>query len=104
MKYIAFDNNAEIQEAEFYLEVKGVSFHKKIMTHLGFDFAKKEPTINWSKVSALLRYDKKLRDKIYIYLATFEEYVRAYISNKYEDYPIKKFWKNGKSERSKAKN
>ena len=100
-----FDPNSdeEYNDAEFYLRVKGVAFHHKIMTHLGVDFNDDKSIIEWSKVSALLRYDKKLRDKIYIYIATLEEYIRAYLSNKYEDDPIQPFWKDGRSPRSKVK-
>ncbi len=96
-------NDKEYNDAEFYLRVKGIVFHQKIMTHLGVDFDDDKSTIEWSKVSALLRYDKKLRDKIYIYIATLEEYIRAYLSNKYEDNPIQPFWQDGISPRSKVK-
>lgn len=105
MKKLYFEPNSdeEYNDAEFYLRVKGVAFHQKIMTHLGVDFDDVKSTIEWSKVSALLRYDKKLRDKIYIYIATLEEYIRAYLSNKYEDNPIQPFWQDGRSTRSKVK-
>ena len=105
MKKLYFDpnNDKEHNDAEFYLRVKGVAFHHKIMTHLGVDFNDDKSIIEWSKVSALLRYDKKLRDKIYIYIATLEEYIRAYLSNKYEDTPIQPFWQDGSTPRSKVK-
>ncbi|MBU1142547.1 MAG: Abi family protein [Firmicutes bacterium] len=105
MKKLYFDpnNDKEHNDAEFYLRVKGVAFHQKIMTHLGVDFDDDKSIIEWSKVSALLRYDKKLRDKIYIYIATLEEYMRAYLSNKYEDNPIQPFWQDGRTPRSKVK-
>ena len=35
-------------------------------------------------LSSCIRYDKTLRDTLYKYLATFEEYLRAQIFNKYE--------------------
>jgi hypothetical protein len=105
LKKLYFDpnNDKEKDDADFYLRVKGIAFHQKIMTHLGVDFDDDESTIEWSKVSALLRYDKKLRDKIYIYIATLEEYIRAYLSNKYEDNPIQPFWQDGRTSRSKVK-
>lgn len=105
IKKLYFDpnNDKEHNDAEFYLRVKGVAFHHKIMTHLGVDFNDDKSIFEWSKVSALLRYDKKLRDKIYIYIATLEEYIRAYLSNKYEDDPIQPFWKDGRTPRSKVK-
>ena len=105
MKKLYFNPNSDEQykDAEFYLRVKGVAFHHKIMTHLGVDFNDDKSIIEWSKVSSLLRYDKKLRDKIYIYIATLEEYIRAYLSNKYEDDPIQPFWQHGRPPRSKVK-
>ena len=73
------------------------------MTHLGVNFTCAQSKVEWSKVSALLRYDKRLRNKIYIYLATLEEYLRAFISNKYEDEPNQKFWQDGRTHRAKIK-
>ena len=37
---------------------------------------------------------------IYIYLATLEEYIRAFISNKYENDLQQKFWINGQGTRN----
>ena len=103
MKRLIFASDDEKKDAEFYIRVKGIAIHQKIITHLGVDFSNVESTVEWSKVSALLRYDKKLRDKIYIYIATLEEYLRAYISNKYEGIPNQSFWQDGRTERSKVK-
>ena len=105
LKKLYFDLNSDkdLNDAEFYLRVKGIAYHQKIMTHLGVDFDDEKSTIEWSKVSALLRYDKKLRDKIYIYIATLEEYMRAYLSNKYESIPNQSFWRDGRKQRSKVK-
>jgi hypothetical protein len=96
MKKIDFNNDGdtEIKDADFYLKVKGVALHKEIMLHLGINFDDSKQKIKWSKISSLLRYDKKLRDKIYIYIATLEEYMRAYLGNKYEDAPNQPFWKD----------
>lgn len=38
---------------------------------------KKGTKITYHELSSLIRYDKSLRDKLYIYLATFEEKLRA---------------------------
>ncbi len=105
IKKLIFNQNidTEINDVEFYLRVKGVAFHQRVMTHLGVDFNDSNSYIEWVKVSALLRYDKKLRDKIYIYLATLEEYIRAYLSNKYENEPVQPFWKNGAKSRHNVK-
>lgn len=98
-----FEKENESKDAEFYFRVKGIAIHQKIMIHLGVDFSCTESTVEWSKVSTLLRYDKKLRDKLYIYIATLEEYLRAYISNKYENLPNQMFWKDGRTKRAKVK-
>ena len=79
--FIAFKNEQEKEEAEFYLSVKGVELHRRILDYLGCDFEKSK--IEWPKIANVLRADKALRDVIYIYLATLEEYMRAFISNKY---------------------
>lgn len=38
-----------------------------------------------TKVSGFYRYDKRLRDNLYIYMATVEEFMRACIGNKFEN-------------------
>ena len=82
----------ERQKAEFYLEMKGIAFHKAILNYLCQKENKTIP-IEWSDLSNELRSDKALRDILYKYLATLEEYIRAYISNKYEDTAIQQdFW------------
>ena len=40
--------------------------------------------VSYHDFSSLIRYDKKLRDNLYIYLALFEEYVRNLLFNQYE--------------------
>lgn len=39
----------------------------------------------YTKVSNLYCYDKRLRDNLYVYMATVEEFMRACIGNKFED-------------------
>ena len=91
---IIFNSNEERDDALFYIKVKGLSLHKEI-----YDYLLKEnnnQTITWKQISDELRLDKGLRDTLYIYLATLEEYIRAYISNKYEDDINQPFWISGK--------
>ncbi len=97
LSFIVFENEQEKEEAEFYLSVKGIELHRRILGYLGCDFEKSK--IEWSKIANLLRTDKALRDIIYKYLATLEEYIRAFISNKYIDNAQQKFWIDGKSKR-----
>lgn len=92
LKQIHCKTDEERQKAEFYLEMKGIAFHKAILDYLCQKENKTIP-IEWSDLSNELRSDKALRDILYKYLATLEEYIRAYISNKYEDTAIQQvFW------------
>ena len=101
LSFIAFKNEQEKKEAEFYMAVKGVELHCRILDYLGCDFEKSK--IEWPKIANVLRTDKALRDIIYKYLATLEEYIRAFISNKYIDSVQQKFWIDGTSQRQEDK-
>lgn len=99
--FIEFNNEKEKEKAEFYLSVKGVELHRRILDYLGCDFEKSK--IEWPKIANVLRTDKALRDIIYKYLATLEEYIRAFISNKYIDNVQQEFWIDGTSKRQENK-
>lgn len=103
LKYI--DCNSEIEEgkAKFYIDMKGVALHIKVLKYLGFEF-EGDNKIKWKTVSEKLSQDKRLRDKLYIYLATLEEYIRAYIANRYGDNVKQDFWINGIGKRNQIKN
>ena len=91
---VIFNSNEERDDALFYIKVKGLSLHIEI-----YDYLLKENNnqiVTWKQISDELRLDKGLRDTLYIYLATFEEYIRAYISNKYENDLDQPFWISGK--------
>ena len=103
LKQIHCKTDEERQKAESYLEMKGVAFHKAILDYLCQKENKFVP-IEWSDLSKELRSDKALRDIMYKYLATLEEYIRAYISNKYEDNTQQPFWINGRHDHNKIKN
>lgn len=68
-------------EDDFYKKVKGKFLYKQIETALtnytGIEITSED-------VSSLIRYDKSLRDQLYIYLATMEEYLRAQVLDKYD--------------------
>ena len=102
LPFIEFKNEKEKEEAEFYISVKGVALHCRVLYFLGFSFSLGEK-VEWHKVSKLLRTDKATRDVIYIYLATLEEYIRAFISNKYGNDLQQNFWINGLGERNQIK-
>ena len=102
LSFIAFENDQEKEEAEFYMIVKGVELHRRILLLLGYSFSEKAK-IKWSKIVRIIKTDKALRDIIYIYLATLEEYMRAFISNKYEDNIQQNFWIDGSGQRQANK-
>lgn len=102
MQFIEVDSEEDKDDCEFYLDVKGVEIHRAIMEYLQFDFLEGSK-IKWSIISQKLKEDKRLRDKLYIYLATFEEYIRAYISNKYQGNIHQNFWIDGKAPWNKIK-
>lgn len=102
MKYINFNDDIEKSKANFYIDAKGISLHAKVMYYLEFDFSDGN-TMPWTLISSTLQKDKLIRDKLYIYLATLEEYFRAFISNKYEDDVVQPFWINGKYKNDKIK-
>ena len=92
LKQIHCKTDEERHRADFYLDMKGIAFHKNILDYL-CKFEGKTIPIEWSDLSGELRSDKVLRDVLYKYLATLEEYIRAYISNKYENDAIQQvFW------------
>ena len=92
-------NSKDEKDAKFYFRVKGIKIHQKLVDRL----EKTNSTITWAKVSSLIRYDKRLREKLYVYIATLEEYIRAFLSNKYENKPEQSFWRDGKNKKLKVK-
>ncbi len=81
LKQMTYDNDEQIQEAIKYIGLKGIVQYSRII-----DYCKSSGEIpSYIKVSGLYRYDKRLRDSLYIYLGTAEEYIRACIGNRYED-------------------
>ena len=99
---IHFNSDDEREKAEFYLEMKGIAFHKIVVDFLCQNQNKTIP-IEWTDVSNEVRSDKTLREVLYKYLATLEEYIRAYVSNKYEDDTRQDFWINGQMKNNKIK-
>lgn len=74
-------SDKEKSDFEKYVEIKGVFLHKQIydiLTTYDSDF------ITYVELSSVIRYDKNLRNKLYEYLATFEEKLRAELFSKYD--------------------
>lgn len=78
---MTYENELQIEEAQKYIALKGIVQYQRV---IGFCRSQNE-ALNYTKVSALYRYDKRLRDNLYIYLATVEEFMRACLGNKFED-------------------
>lgn len=74
-KEINFKNEKEEIEYNKYLKLKGKYLYNQVYKVL----LGKSSQIEYKDFSSLIRYDKNLRDFLYKYLATFEEYIRVII-------------------------
>ena len=77
---MTYEDELQIEEAQKYIALKGIVQYQRV---IGFCRSQNE-VLNYTKVSALYRYDKRLRDNLYIYLATVEEFMRACLGNEFE--------------------
>lgn len=90
-----FFENLEIEEkdverAEKYLKAKGLFFHIQIKNKL---LAWTEgKTVKYSQIASYYRYDKRIRNILYKYIAYLEEYYRAAILDAYFDNIDQDFW------------
>ena len=78
---LIFSDELERAKFEKYLKIRGKFVIKQIYDYL-LNFDKEK--VNYKDLSTCIRYDKNMRDTLYIYLATFEEYLRAQLFDKYE--------------------
>ena len=78
---LTFTNEKEKQEFKKYLSLKGKYLYKQVYDIL---LEKNKGTVSYQELSSLIRYDKNLRDTLYIYLATCEEYLRALLLKHYD--------------------
>ena len=93
-KLLKYVDKEECCQFEKYVKIRGKFVLKQIYDFLlSFDKEK----VKYSDLSTCIRYDKNLRDNLYIYLATFEEYLRSQIFDKYE---IKKGYTVNKKEKN----
>lgn len=72
---------SEQKDFEKYAKIKGVYLHKQVYDVL---LSYNSEQVSYSELSSVIRYDKNLRDKLYIYLATFEESLRTELFSKYD--------------------
>ena len=86
-KKIAFQNQEERDDFEKYRQLKGDDLYFQICRIL----SENDNPVNYVTVQSHIRYDKNLRDKLYIYLATLEEYCRAQLLNRFDVREPKKY-------------
>ena len=82
-----FEDEREKEDFDKYRELKGENLFLQVYQILLESMAR----VPYDKVRAHIRYDKNLRDKLYIYLATLEEYCRAQLLNRYDVSKPKKY-------------
>lgn len=81
-KKIVFENEKDKQNFDKYIKLKGVYLHKQIyeiLLELNFD-----EKVTYCELSSYIRYDKNLRELLYIYLATFEESIKAKLCRNFD--------------------
>lgn len=84
---IVFKNANEKDEFEKYIKLKGRDLYFQVYNIL----TENEGKISYYTLSSFIRYDKNLRDKLYIYMATLEEYLRAMLLERYDVTEQKKY-------------
>lgn len=78
------------ERAEKYLKAKGLFFHMQIKKKL---LAWTEGnTVKYAQIASFYRYDKRIRNVLYKYIAYLEEYYRAVILDAYFDNTDQDFW------------
>lgn len=90
---LIFSNDAEKLEFDKYVKIRGKYLFQQVYKYI-CNITKDKCT--YSALSSCVRYDKSLRDKLYIYLATFEEYLRAQL---FDNYEIRSDFKYSKKEK-----
>ena len=79
---LTFASPKEEADFEKYKKLKGIYLHKQVYDILLE--ANGGESVTYYELSSIIRYDKNLRDTLYIYLATAEEYLRALLCEKYD--------------------
>lgn len=72
---MVYKNSEERAEAQKYIALKGIVQYRRVINYC--KVAEEKPT--YKKVSDLYRYDKRLRDTLYVYLSTLEEFFVHYL-------------------------
>ena len=72
----------EREDFEKYKKLKGIYLHKQVYDILLE--ANGGETVTYAELSSIIRYDKNLRDTLYIYLATVEEQLRVLLLDNFD--------------------
>lgn len=87
LEKMIFQNKKEEADFEKYRQLKGDDLYFQIFRIL----SEKTPKVKYVTVRAYIRYDKNLRDMLYIYLATLEEYCKARLLHSFDVCTPKKY-------------
>ena len=87
LEKMIFQNKEEEADFEKYRQLKGDDLYVHIFRIL----SEKTPKVKYVTVRAYILYDKNLRDKLYIYLATLEEYCKARLLHSFDVCVPKKY-------------
>lgn len=87
LEKMIFQSQEEEVDFEKYRQLKGDDLYVQIFRIL----SEKTPNVKYVTVRAYIRYDKNLRDKLYIYLATLEEYCKARLLHSFDVCAPKKY-------------
>ncbi len=80
---MTFENTEEEQMFLQYMHTRGIYLYKQVYNAL-VNWMPQCDEIKYKMFSNLIRYDKSIRDKLYIYLAAAEEYLRNIIFDELE--------------------
>jgi hypothetical protein len=78
---LTFASPKEKEEFEKYKRLKGVYLHKQVYDIL---LEANGGGVAYHELSSIIRYDKNLRDTLYIYLATIEEQLRVLLLDNFD--------------------
>jgi hypothetical protein len=79
---LTFASPREKEDFEKYKKLKGIYLHKQVYDILLE--ANGGENVTYYELSSIIRYDKNLRDTLYIYLATVEEQLRVLLLDNFD--------------------
>lgn len=79
-EFISKLNVNEKRNFDYYSQIRGVQQYKIIFETL----SKIDSNITYNDVNSFIKYDKGIKDILYVYLGSLEEYIKVYIFSKYD--------------------